>query len=191
MRICVYGAASDEIDRSYLDAGEKLGREMSRRSHSLIFGGGAKGMMGAVARGMSENNGYLKGIVPHFFNVDGALYEKCNEMIKTQTMRERKKLMEESSDAFIVTPGGIGTFEEFFEILTLRSLDRHKKPIAILNTNGYYNDLLSFLKNGVEQKFLREGNLELFYVSDDISALLDYLENYSDDSDYIGKTRFN
>lgn len=191
MRICVYGAASDEIDRSYLEAGEKLGREMSRRSHSLIFGGGAKGMMGAVARGMSENNGYLKGIVPHFFNVDGALYEKCNEMIKTQTMRGRKKLMEESSDAFIVTPGGIGTFEEFFEILTLRSLDRHKKPIAILNTNGYYNDLLSFLKNGVEQKFLREGNLELFYVSDDISALLDYLENYSDDSDYIGKTRFN
>lgn len=191
MRICVYGAASDEIDRSYLEAGEKLGREMSRRSHSLIFGGGAKGMMGAVARGMSENNGYLKGIVPHFFNVDGALYEKCNEMIKTQTMRERKKLMEESSDAFIVTPGGIGTFEEFFEILTLRSLDRHKKPIAILNTNGYYNDLLSFLKNGVEQNFLREGNLELFYVSDDITALLDYLENYSDDSDYIGKTRFN
>lgn len=191
MRICVYGAASDEIDRSYLEAGEELGREMSRRSYSLIFGGGAKGMMGAVARGMSENNGYLKGIVPHFFNVDGALYEKCNEMIKTQTMRERKKLMEESSDAFIVTPGGIGTFEEFFEILTLRSLDRHKKPIAILNTNGYYNDLLNFLKNGVEQKFLREGNLELFYVSDDISALLDYLENYSDDSDYIGKTRFN
>lgn len=191
MRICVYGAASDEIDRSYLEAGEKLGREMSRRSHSLIFGGGAKGMMGAVARGMSENNGYLKGIVPHFFNVDGALYEKCNEMIKTQTMRERKKLMEESSDAFIVTPGGIGTFEEFFEILTLRSLDRHKKPIAILNTNGYYNDLLNFLKNGVEQNFLREGNLELFFVSDDITALLDYLENYSDDSDYIGKTRFN
>ena len=191
MRICVYGAASDEIDRSYLEAGEKLGRVMSRRSHSLVFGGGAKGMMGAVARGMSENNGYLKGIVPHFFNVDGALYEKCNEMIKTQTMRERKKLMEESSDAFIVTPGGIGTFEEFFEILTLRSLDRHKKPIAILNTNGYYNDLLSFLKNGVEQNFLREGNLELFYVSDDISAVLDYLENYSDDSDYIGKTRFN
>ena len=191
MRICVYGAASDEIDRSYLKAGESLGRKMSRRSHSLIFGGGAKGMMGAVARGMSENNGYLKGIVPHFFNVDGALYEKCNEMIKTQTMRERKKLMEESSDAFIVTPGGIGTFEEFFEILTLRSLDRHKKPIAILNTNGYYNDLLNFLKNGVEQNFLREGNLELFYVSDDITALLDYLENYSDDSDYIGKTRFN
>ncbi len=191
MRICVYGAASDEIDRSYLEAGEKLGREMSRRSHSLVFGGGAKGMMGAVARGMSENNGYLKGIVPHFFNVDGALYEKCNEMIKTQTMRERKKLMEESSDAFIVTPGGIGTFEEFFEILTLRSLDRHKKPIAILNTNGYYDDLLSFLKNGVEQNFLREGNLELFYVSDDITALLDFLENYSDDSDCIGKTRFN
>lgn len=191
MRICVYGAASDEIDRSYLEAGENLGREMSKRSHGLVFGGGGKGMMGAVARGMSEKGGYIKGIAPEFFNVDGALFEKCDEMIKTNTMRERKKLMEESSDAFIVTAGGIGTFEEFFEILTLRSLDRHKKPIAILNTNGYYNDLLSFLKNGVEQNFLRESNLSLFFVSEDINAVLDYLESYSDTEDYIKKTRFS
>ncbi len=191
MRICVYGAASDEINRSYLEAGESLGREMAQRGHSLVFGGGAKGMMGAVARGVFAKNGYLKGIVPEFFNVDGALFTQCDEMIKTETMRERKKLMEESSDAFIVTAGGIGTFEEFFEILTLRSLDRHKKPIAILNTNGYYDDLLSFLKNGVAQNFLRESNLQLFFLSDDINAVLDYIENYSDTEDYITKTRFS
>lgn len=190
MKICVYGAASDEIDRSYIEAGENLGREMGRRHHTLIFGGGAKGLMGATARGMSENSGYIVGIAPHFFNVDGALFEKNDELIKTETMRERKHLMEEKSDAFIVTPGGIGTFEEFFEILTLRSLDRHKKPIAILNTNGYYDNLLSFLKNGVQQKFLRESNLELFYVSDNEKEILDYLENYCDDTDYIEKTRF-
>lgn len=191
MRICVYGAASDEIERAYITAGENLGKEMGKRQHSLVFGGGAKGLMGATARGMSEEGGYILGIAPHFFNVDGALFSKCDELIKTDTMRERKQLMEEKSDAFVVTPGGIGTFEEFFEILTLRSLDRHKKPIAILNTNGYYNDLLSFLKNGVKQNFLRESNLELFFVSESEKEILDYLENYCDTTDYIEKTRFS
>lgn len=190
MKICVYGAAGDEIDRSFIEAGENLGREMSKRSHTLVFGGGAKGMMGAAARGMSENGGYIIGIAPHFFNVDGALFEKADELIRTETMRERKQLMEEKSDAFIVTPGGIGTFEEYFEILTLRSLDRHKKPIAIFNTNGYYDSLIAFLKNGVKQKFLRESIIDLFFVSENEKEILDYLENYSDDTDYITKTRF-
>ena len=190
MKICVYGAASNEIDKSFLTAGEKLGREMGKRNHSLVFGGGASGLMGAVARGISEENGEIVGIAPSFFNVDGILFEKCSEMIYTDTMRERKMLMESKSDAFIVTPGGIGTFEEFFEILTLRSLDRHKKPIAILNTNGYYDNLIEFLENGVKQNFLKSANLELFFVSENENEILDYLENYTDDSDKISKTRY-
>ena len=190
MKICVYGAASNEIDKSFLTAGEKLGEEMGKRNHSLVFGGGASGLMGAVARGISEENGEIIGIAPSFFNVDGILFEKCSEMIYTDTMRERKMLMESKSDAFIVTPGGIGTFEEFFEILTLRSLDRHKKPIAILNTNGYYNSLIEFLENGVKQNFLKSANLELFFVSENENEILDYLENYTDDSDKISKTRY-
>ncbi len=190
MKICIYGAASNEIDNSYIAAGEQLGQLMSKRSHSLVFGGGAKGLMGAVARGVNKNGGKIVGIAPQFFNVDGALFEKCDELIKTETMRERKQLMEEKSDAFVVTPGGIGTFEEFFEILTLRSLDRHKKPIAILNTNGYYDSLLSFLQSGVKQNFLKKENLELFFISEDANEILDFLENYSDSSDKISKTRF-
>ena len=190
MKICVYGAASNEIDKSFLTAGENLGREMGKRNHSLVFGGGASGLMGAVARGISEENGEIVGIAPSFFNVDGILFEKCSEMIYTDTMRERKMLMESKSDAFIVTPGGIGTFEEFFEILTLRSLNRHKKPIAIFNTNGYYDNLIEFLQNGVEQNFLKSANLELFFVSENENEILDYLENYTDDSDKISKTRY-
>ena len=190
MKICVYGAASNEIDKSFLTAGENLGREMGKRNHSLVFGGGASGLMGAVARGISEENGEIIGIAPSFFNVDGILFEKCSEMIYTDTMRERKMLMESKSDAFIVTPGGIGTFEEFFEILTLRSLDRHKKPIAIFNTNGYYDNLIEFLENGVKQNFLKSANLELFFVSENENEILDYLENYTDDSDKISKTRY-
>ena len=111
-------------------------------------------------------------------------------MILTETMRERKQIMEEKSDAFIVTVGGIGTFEEFFEILTLRSLDRHKKPIAILNTNGYYDHLVQFLQNGVKENFLKKENLDLFFVSDNEKEILSYIENFSDDEDKITKTRF-
>ncbi|MBR2715293.1 MAG: TIGR00730 family Rossman fold protein [Ruminococcus sp.] len=191
MRICVYGAASDEIDHSYLDSAESLGQKMAKRSHSLIFGGGASGIMGAVARGMKSGDGYIVGVSPSFFNVDGILYDECDEMIYTDTMRQRKQKMEELCDAFIVGVGGIGTFEEFFEILTLRSLDRHKKPIAILNTNGYYDSLIKFLEDGVNQKFLKKENLELFFISDDEKEILDFLENYHDDTDYIEKTRFN
>lgn len=190
MNICVYGAASNEIDKSYIEAGETLGREMGKRHHKLIFGGGNNGLMGAAARGVYEHGGYIVGIAPNFFNVDGALFVHCDELIYTDTMRERKQLMEEKSDAFVVTPGGIGTFEEFFEILTLRSLDRHKKPVAILNTNGYYDALLQFLREGVKQNFLKAGNLDLFFVSDSATEILDYCENYTDSTDKIENTRF-
>ncbi len=190
MNICVYGAASNEIDKSYIEAGESLGREMGKRKHTLIFGGGNNGLMGAAARGVHEKGGYIVGIAPSFFNVDGALFPHCDELIHTDTMRERKQLMEEKSDAFVVTPGGIGTFEEFFEILTLRSLDRHKKPIAILNTNGYYDALLQFLRDGVKQNFLKAGNLNLFFVSDSVTEILDYCEHYTDSTDKIENTRF-
>lgn len=190
MKICVYGAASNEIDSSFLSAGEELGREMGRRGHSLVFGGGANGLMGAAARGVHETKGYIVSVAPQFFNVDGVLFEHCDEYIYTDTMRERKMLMEEKSDAFIVTVGGIGTFEEFFEILTLRSLDRHNKPIAILNTNGYYDNLLKFLKDGVDKKFLKSANLSLFFVSDKPKDILDYIENYCDCGSNIEKTRF-
>lgn len=190
MRICVYGAASDEIDKSYITEGEKLGEQLAVRGHSLVFGGGASGMMGAVARGVYKHKGYIKGVAPSFFNVDGRLFAESNEMIMTDTMRQRKQIMEDSSDAFIVSPGGIGTFEEFFEMLTLKSLDRHTKPIAILNTNGYYDDLLSFLQNGVKEYFLRPSNLNLYFVSESVDDVLSYIENYTPEDVDITTQRF-
>ena len=114
MNICVYGASSDAIDPRFLAAGEALGREMARRGHGLIFGGGGHGLMGAVARGMTQGGGSITGIAPRFFNVDGVLYDGCTEFLYTETMRERKALMESKADAFVMTPGGIGTYEEFY-----------------------------------------------------------------------------
>lgn len=182
MKICVYGASSNEIDASYIAAVEELGRSMAARGHGLVFGGGGQGLMGAAARGVHSRGGYSLGIAPSFFNVDGILFENCTEFIYTETMRERKQLMEDRSDAFVMTPGGIGTFEEFFEILTLKQLGRHNKPIAILNVNGYYDDMAQMLQTTVREGFMRPACLELYGVFQTSEQLLDYLEKYDADA---------
>lgn len=176
MNICVYGASSNEIDPVYLRDGEALGFAMAGRGHGLVFGGGMKGLMGATARGMTRGHGTIVGVAPRFFDVEGVLYPDCTEFIFTETMRERKAIMEERADAFIMTPGGIGTFEEFFEILTLRQLGRHEKAIAVLNTKGYYEPLRQMLEQAIEQGFLRPECRALCAFFDDPEALLDYLE---------------
>lgn len=180
MKICVYGASSSAIDPAFLAAGETLGREMARRGHSLVFGGGANGMMGAVARGVTAGGGEILGIAPSFFRVDGVLYERCTRFLYTDTMRERKRRMEENADAFVMTPGGIGTLEEFFEILTLRQLGRHEKPIAVLNTMGYYDSMRQMLQTAVDCNFMQAANLSLYAAFREPVALLDYLETAHD-----------
>lgn len=180
MRICVYGAASSEIDKSFVEAGEELGRKMAERGHSLVFGGGRNGMMGAAARGVSERNGKILGIAPAFFNDNNAevSFNDCSEFIHTETMRERKRLLEENSDAFIISPGGIGTFDEFFEILTLKQLGRHNKAIVILNINNYFDHMLKMMEISIEQKFITSDCVELYKVTSTIEETLDYIENY-------------
>lgn len=179
MKICIYGASSNTIDKSFINAGEQLGKTIAQNGHTVIFGGGASGLMGAVARGAYGENGEIIGISPSFFNVDGVLFNDCTEMIYTETMRERKQLLEQMSDAFIVTPGGIGTFDEFFEIYTLRQLGVHKKPIAIYNTNGYYDSMISMLNNAIEKSFMPSNNLELLFISGNPQEIIKYIENHT------------
>ena len=182
MNICVYGAASDNILKIYITEGEKLGYELSKRGHNLVFGGGGSGLMGAVARGANrEGSAKITGIVPDFFmengkRVDGILFDKIDEFIETETMRERKKLLEDLSDAYIITPGGIGTYDEMFEMLTLKSLNQHKKPMAVLNTNGYYDALLAVLYKGIEDGFINKTVKDLIFVSSDVDEVLDFVE---------------
>ncbi|MEE1043804.1 MAG: TIGR00730 family Rossman fold protein [Clostridia bacterium] len=181
MTICVYGASSDLIDKSFIETTEELGRKMVERGHSLVYGAGAQGLMGAVARGVYEKNGTIVGVAPSFFNVDGVLFEDCTEMISTETMRQRKQIMEDRADCFIMTPGGIGTFEEFFEILTLKQLARHKKAIAVFNINGYYDSMEKMMQEAIDGKFMKPECSSLYKVFTDIDEMLDYLENYDDD----------
>lgn len=189
MNICVYGASSTTIDKRYVTATEELGRRMVERGHSLVYGGGANGLMGAVARGVHEKNGHIVGVAPSFFCADGVLYNDCNEFIYTDTMRQRKQIMEDRADAFIVTPGGIGTFEEFFEIFTLKQLGRHKKPIAVYNIDGYYDPMDNMIKYSIAERFLNEECCSLYKVFDNIDELLDYVECNNDDYADITKMK--
>ena len=169
MKICVYGAASPRIDAEYIEKVEQLGKEMVKRGHSLVFGGGGNGLMGAVARGVRKEGGHIFGVIPKFFDENNVeeLCDFCDTLVKPDTMRERKQIMEDNSDAFIVVPGGIGTFEEFFEILTLKQLCRHNKPIAIYNINGYYNEVEMAIKSAMEKNFIRENCMDLYKITDD------------------------
>ncbi len=178
MRICVYGASSSEIDETYKQRVYELGKKMAQRGMDLVYGGGAQGLMGAVARGVQENGGQVLGVAPDFFQVDGVLFDKCTEFIFTKTMRERKQVMEDSADAFIMVPGGCGTFDEFFEILTLKQLERHTKAIAIFNVNGYYDKLVDMMENAIEQRFMKPANKLLYKVFEDADAILDYIVDY-------------
>ena len=184
MVICLYGASSENIHPEYIAGVEAFGRAMGRRGHSLLFGGGDKGLMGAAARGTKAEGGTVIGVAPRFFNVDGVLYPHCDKFYYTDTMRERKQILEDEADAFVAVPGGIGTFDELFEILTLRQLGRHGKPIVLLNLRGYFDPLLALLDKAIEEGFLKEECRALWAAFSDGEALLDYLEGYS------GETKF-
>lgn len=180
MNICVFGAASPAIDQEYIEAATKLGEAMAKRGHNLVFGAGDKGMMGAVARGVKIAGGKVIGIIPKFF-LDEAIepiFEYCDELILTEDMAERKDVMEARSDAFVVTPGGIGTFEEFFQMLVLKQLDRHKKAMALYNVNGYYFGIEALMHTGAEESFLRENTLKLYktFDVDELEEMLVYIE---------------
>lgn len=166
MKICVFGASSDRIDRKFLDAGEALGRLIGKQGHTLVFGGGCTGMMGAAARGAASSRGKMIGVAPAFFNRSGVLYRQCTEFVYTETMRERKEYMEQISDAFIVTAGGIGTYEEFFETFTLKQLGQLPKPIVLLNTEGYYDAMMELLRTTVQKGFLEESVLDQLIICD-------------------------
>ena len=178
MNICIFGASGRELEESYYAAAELLGSLIAQQGHTLVFGGGREGLMGAAARGAHKYGGDIIGIVPKFFDEPGIIYEHCTELIFTETVRERKQLMEERSEACIVLPGGIGTFEEFFEMLTLKQLGRSDRAIVVLNTNDYYAPMQQMLENTARQRFMSRGCLELYGLADTPDKALDYIARY-------------
>lgn len=160
-------------DQAYL-----LGQKLAQRNINLIYGGANVGLMGAVANGAVENRGTVIGILPNFLKEKEIAHKHLNELIVVETMHERKTKMNELSDGVITLPGGFGTLEEFFEMLTWAQLGLHKKPIAILNIDGFYDDLLCLVQNMVDKGFLKEVNQQMIIVSDNIDELLNKMVLY-------------
>ena len=175
MYITLYGAASDRIDAKYVKAVEDFGMEMAKRGHTMVFGAGSTGLMGAAARGVHKGGGHIIGITPHFMHTLEPISELCTELIATETMAERKTLMEDKADAFVIVPGGVGTFDEFYQILTLRVLHRHEKPILLYNIDGFWNSTLCVIREGVEKGFIGEEALHDFVLCDTAEELFDVL----------------
>ena len=183
MTICMYGASSNKIDDKYSEACYGLAKAFALRGHNLVFGAGGDGLMGAAARGFYDGGAKVHGVIPHFFEENGyeGIFKGCLKVTRTQTMAERKAIMEDSADAFVILPGGIGTFEEFFQVLTLKQLGRHKKAIAIFNCFGYYDDLNKYIEKIIGYKFINEECKLLYKSFDSPSELIDYVENYNAD----------
>lgn len=178
MRICVYGAASPTIDEEYKVMVEKMGREMVARGHSLVFGGGGHGLMGAAADGVRAAGGHILGVIPRFFETESVekICDFCDDLIMPETMRERKQIMEDNADAFIVVPGGIGTYEEFFEILTSKQLCRHNKPIALYNIRGFYDEMNMAMEAAIKKNFIKDNCRDLYILSENLDEIFKYVE---------------
>lgn len=175
MNICLFGSARDSVPEVYITETEALGRAMGRRGHALVFGGGAHGMMGAAARGIRETGGRLIGVAPDFFHKPGVLVEGCDELIITEDMPRRKGEMIARADGFVIAPGGVGTLDEFFEVVTLRSLGQMGKPIVLYNIAGFYDGLAAFLQKAERESFFADGVTDSFAVLSEPEEALDYL----------------
>lgn len=175
MKICLYGSGSRKIDKIYTDEAYELGCKIAQNNHILVFGGGDTGLMGACAKGVHDNNGKSIGIAPEWIGDFEPLCEKCSEFIYVNTMDERKNEFLKNSDAFIISPGGIGTLDEFFEIITLRKLKQHNKEIIIFNINHFYDKMIEMIDEMGEKGFLYKQE-ELYKTANSIEEIFKYLK---------------
>lgn len=176
--ICVYASSSCNIDRVYFQAAEELGKAIALRGDTLLFGGGLIGLMGATAKAVHQHYGQVIGVIPKALNLKGVVYETCDELIVTEGMRERKAVMDARSDAFIALPGGFGTLEEVLEIITLKQLKYHNKPIVIMNVNGFYDRLLKQFEVIIDQKFAKPASKGLYHLANNPNEALEYIDSY-------------
>ncbi len=176
--ICVFCASSNSVDDLFKQTALELGKELGKRGIELVYGGASIGLMGCVARGVHEEKGKVIGVLPEFFKTKDIEYSEADELIVTQDMRERKAVMDQRSDAFIVLPGGIGTLEEAMEILSMRQLRLTDKPLVFINTRGFYDGLLATFEEMVEMKFAKANIKDMYEMVPDPQSALDYVLNY-------------
>jgi uncharacterized protein (TIGR00730 family) len=173
--ICVYCGSSAGVAHSYKDAAVQLGREAGERGVEIIYGGGRVGLMGLVADAALAAGGRVTGIIPsHILEMEVA-HQTLTELIVVENMHQRKMMMFERSEAFVILPGGLGTLDEAFEILTWKQLGLHRKPIIVANIDGYWDGLLALVRHGVDEGFIRPQHARLFTEVGDVAAILSAL----------------
>lgn len=176
--IVVFCGSSTGNDVQYGEDAYQLGTIFVEKGIQLVYGGAKIGIMGKVAAGVLDNGGRVIGVIPEFLKKKEVFHEGLTELIVTQNMHDRKLKMHELSDGILMLPGGFGTLEEFFEMLTWAQLGLHQYPIGILNTNGFYNPLLEMMNQMVKMEFVKNENLASILVDTDITSLLDKMEHY-------------
>lgn len=176
--ITVFCGSSFGSDEIYKEQATLLGQTLAKQNIQLIYGGANVGLMGAVADGVLQEGGKVIGVLPHFLQSKEIAHQDLTELILVETMHERKTKMNELCDGVIVLPGGYGTLEEFFEMITWAQLGLHKKPIAILNIDGFYDDLIKLIQTMVDKGFLKQINQEMLLMSDNSNELLEKMKNY-------------
>jgi len=176
--VTVYCSSSSELAQHYYDAGAELGCAIASNGWKLVYGGNAIGLMKTVADAVRAAGGKVIGITPQFFCNKGLEDRLCDELVITNSMRDRKALLEERGDAYIALPGGLGTFEEIFEIIVGKQLAYHNKPIVFLNTAGYWNPMIAMIQSAIEQKFIKPKARNLYFIAATVSQAVDYLRSY-------------
>jgi len=174
--VCVYCSSSDEIDAKYFREAERFGRQLVAHDWGLVYGGGNRGVMGVLGRTVREAGGLVVGIIPEFMKARELALDSANELITVGTMRERKQLMEERADGFVTLPGGIGTLEEFTEVMTLRYLNLLHKPVILVNQDGFYDELLRFFDRMTRERFKSPGLHDLFTVVNTVDEVWPHLD---------------
>jgi uncharacterized protein (TIGR00730 family) len=173
--VCVFCGSASGANSVYATTARELGRELAARKLALVYGGGRVGLMGEIASAALASGGTVVGVIPHSLALKEIAQEDCTELIVVNTMHERKALMADRSDSFVALPGGFGTCDELFEILTWAQLGIHRKPVAVLNVNGFFTTLLAWLDHVVAEGLLKPKHRELLLVADTVPELLDAL----------------
>lgn len=176
--ICVYCGSAGQVDPRYFEAAREMGAAIARRGLQLWYGAGSTGLMGAVADGALQSGGEVVGVIPEIFYTPKLAHFGLSRLEVVGNMHERKQRLADQADAFIALPGGYGTFEELFEILTWSQIGLHQKPVGLLNSLGYYDLLLSLVENARQQGFIYDIHRALLSSSSDPQELLDILQSY-------------
>jgi uncharacterized protein (TIGR00730 family) len=177
-RLCVFCGSSDGVRPEYRAAAAAFGRLLAERGLELIYGGGRVGLMGALADGCLAAGGRVVGVIPQSLMAKELGHGGCSELHVVDSMHTRKALMSDRADAFVALPGGIGTFEELFEVWTWSQLGLHQKPCGMLNVASFYDPLLEFLRHAADDGFMRREHLDMLAATDDALMLLDRLAKY-------------